>query len=274
MDPWSNIEISPDDKEINQINKFEASMGDIPPSIRKIRELVTRFEVCHFKYQQHLNYVSESIHNLDPSIDPDTIGLNHISKGEYAWLNDKTGRSLSGQQYLWSLNNWLAGRDQKKTSSDHDRSLDLKVSEWLRYKSNDKERVVRLLIARLTYDWESFERLQGDGQYKELENQACMMDICHYAFPNHLNALIQAIGRMQPLKNFEGCGSYNSDIKKFISGKFTETVSEISEIIKSKKPELLNHSNWLRIWLYLCLAKTIKEQSGLTDTLPEISRDS
>lgn len=41
MDPWSNIETSPRDTEICQINKLEITLGDIPPAIRKIRELIT-----------------------------------------------------------------------------------------------------------------------------------------------------------------------------------------------------------------------------------------
>lgn len=51
MNPWSNIETSAQDTEIAEVNKLETTLGDIPPPVRKIRELITRFEVCHFKYQ-------------------------------------------------------------------------------------------------------------------------------------------------------------------------------------------------------------------------------
>ena len=270
MDPWSNIETSTQDTEIAVVNKLEITLGNIPHSIREIRELITRFEVCHFKYQQHLKYIHDSILNLDPATDSNKIGANHISKGENAWINDKTGRSLLGQQYLWALNNWLSKRDQRKMPKDHDLSLDLKISKWLGDKTSDKERIIRLLIARLTYDWESYEKLQQGGQFKDIDYQVCRMDICHYAFPSHLNTVIQAIGKMKATKNFEGCGSYNSEIKTFIKEIFLELYSTIQDMSKPDNTQIQSKNDQFRIWLYLCLAKTIKEQTGITDPLPKL----
>jgi len=90
MDPWSNIEVSSQDTEITEIDKFEDTLDNIPSPVRKIRELITRFEVCHFKYEQHLKYINDSIVNLEPNTDPSKIGSNHINKGENGWENDKT----------------------------------------------------------------------------------------------------------------------------------------------------------------------------------------
>ena len=268
MDPWSNIETSTQDTEIAEVNKLETALGDIPPSVRKIRELITRFEVCHFKYQQHLKYIHDSILNLNPSIDSNKIGANHISKGENAWINDKTGRSLLGQQYLWGLNNWLSKTGQRRIPKEYDSRLELRISKWLGDNTPDKERIVSLLIARLTYNWESYEKLQFGGQFKELEFQTCRMDICHYSFPSHLDTLIQAIGKMQSHKDLEGCGSYNSEIKMFITKKYSEIVSLLNEISTSKVIPDQDKKDQFRIWLYLCLAKTLKEQTDITDSLP------
>ena len=215
-----------------------------------------------------MKYVGDSILYLNPIIDSDKIGSNHISKGENAWIQDKTGRSLIGQQYLWALNNWLSIKDKRKIPDDHDINLDLKTSKWLRDRTPDKERIVRLLISRLTYDWESCEKLQLGGQFKDLEFQTCRMDICHYAFPNHLDTLIQAIGKMQPRKDPEGCGGYTSEIKVLITNKFFDIVSTIIDITKGKVLLNMNKNDRFRVWLYLCLAKTIKEQTDITDPLP------
>ena len=204
MNPWSNIEILDQDQEITGLDKLENNLDIIPPLVKRIRELITRFEVCHSKYKKHLNYIEDSIINLDPAIDPDKIGENHIRNGENAWINDKTGRSLAGQQYLWSLSSWLRKKGQRKTTENNDSKLESKISKWLGNKADDKERLVKLLIARLTYDWESYEKLQVGEQFKELEYQACRMDICHYAFPDHLNALIQATGKMHQSENYRG----------------------------------------------------------------------
>jgi len=270
MNPWSNIDLSSEDTEIAEIDKFESALNDIPSSARKIRELITRFEVCHFKYCQHIRYIQDSIANLEPITDPGKIGSNHINKGENAWVNDKTGRSLIGQQYLWILKNWLTTINLDIIQDHYDKNLDLKISKWLGCKTPDKERIVRLLIARLTYDWESYEKLQQGGQFKDLEYQTCRMDICHYAFPDHLDSLIRAIGEMRANKDLEGCGSSNSEIKTFIKEKYAELCLFIQN--KSKPDNLLLQSknDRIRVWLYVCLAKTIKEQTGITDSLPRL----
>jgi hypothetical protein len=65
MNSWSNIQISAQDSEIIKINNLEKRLGKLPDKIYKIRELITRFEVCHFKYQLHLKKIKRSISELN-----------------------------------------------------------------------------------------------------------------------------------------------------------------------------------------------------------------
>jgi len=271
MNLWKNIEVSSQDTEITEIDKFESTLDNIAAPVLKIRELITRFEVCHFKYKQHLKYIYDSITNLEPFTDPGKIGSNHISQGGNAWENDKTGRSLIGQQYLWILKNWLTKTNQDLITNHYDKNLDLRISKWLGEKTPDKERIVRLLIARLTYDWESYEKLQLGGEFKDLEYQTWRMDICHYAFPKLLNSLLQAIGEMKPFKDLEGCGSFDSEIKTTIKKEFLELCCSIQNMTKADNFQIQNINDRLKVWLYACLAKTIKEQIGLVDSLPNLS---
>ena len=39
MNPWINIEVAPDDKEILALNQFELQLGNIPKQVYKVREL-------------------------------------------------------------------------------------------------------------------------------------------------------------------------------------------------------------------------------------------
>lgn len=181
MNTWSNIAPSSGDPEIIEINQFEGTLGQISKTINEVRELITRFEVCHFKYQQHLENIKESINNLTPYIRPDQIGANHIRNGIAVLNDDKTGRSHIGQQYVDALRHWL-GDPQENTDYFND-ALNQKITTWLGSKSPDKIRLVRLLLARLIWDWDAYEKYQEKGEYKELEFQASRMDICHYAFP-------------------------------------------------------------------------------------------
>ena len=200
MKAWSNIQISPQDPEIIKINNFEAKLGKLPDKAYKIRELITRYEVCHFKYQQHLKKIKDSIINLEPNIDLTKIGIYHVQHGEGAWKNDATGKSIVGQQYIWAIKEWLNGNPQKEIPDNYNKELGRKIQEWIGDKSTDKVRLVRLLLARLTWDWKSYEELQHEGEYKDLELQICRMDICHYAFPTNLDRLLQGIGEMRSIE--------------------------------------------------------------------------
>jgi hypothetical protein len=151
MSAWSNIEISPQDSEIIEINKLEETLGKISENVQMIRELITRFEVCHFKYQQHFKHIKNSILNLEPSVMPTKIGSNHLSKGKDVVKNDKTGRSTLGQQYMNSLMKWL-GDSSQENSNHFNIDLNQRVTKWLKDKNPDKERLVRLLIARIIWD--------------------------------------------------------------------------------------------------------------------------
>jgi hypothetical protein len=78
---------------------------------------------------------------------------------------------------------------------------------------------------------------------------------------------------MQSHKDLEGCGSYTTEIKKFITRKYSEIVSSIIDISKDKVLHNQNKNDQFRIWLYLCLAKTIKEQTGKKDSLPILNNN-
>lgn len=268
MSSWSNIEILAQDSEIIEIDKFEETLGKVSENVQKVRELIRRFEVCHFKYKEHLKYIQESIKNLTPNIEPITIGTNHISKGINVLKNDKTGKSRQGQQYLYSLMDWLGDSLQEK-SEYFNNEINQQIPKWLGDKNQDKERIVRLLIARLMWDWKLYEEYQQGGKYKELEFQACRMDICHYAFPKHLDLLLQGIGKMEPIDNFEGCGSFNSEIKTYVEEKF----SMLCDYLKSNtNKNNLDQHEYIKTWLIACLAKTLKEQVGLKKSLPQLNK--
>ncbi len=266
MKSWSNIEVSPHDPEIVQINDLEKRLGKLPETVEQIRELITRFEVCHFKYQHHLKKIKKSILNLNPDTDPSLIGTNHIGKGKDAWKNDKTGRSKTGQQYIRAIQKWMGEDTPTENHACYDPQLEEKIEKWLGNESTDKTRLVRLLVARLIWDWTSYEELQKGGQYKELEQQIIRMDICHYAFPENLDSVLQAVGEMKPLKSFEGCGSYNAAIQAHVKKELSSLRTILQMMIdkgQSDRDELI------RAWLLTCLIKTIKEQTGLKKPLIE-----
>ncbi len=271
MKAWSNIEISPQDPEIIRINELEKGLGELSEKVIEVRELITRFEACHFKFRHHLERIKNSITSLEPNVNPTAIGINHIRHGESAWLNDTTGRSFMGQQYLWAIKNWLNDNPEKNISGRSDKKLNEQVENWLGDKSPDKIRLVRLIMARLTWDWKSHEELQHGGEFKDIELQCSRMDICHHAFPANIESLLQALGQMKPVKDmrFQGCGTYNDDIRAFIKKEFLV----LNDMLKSSGISGKSDKNELtRTWLTASLAKTIKEQINLSMPLEGLGK--
>jgi len=266
MNTWSNIEISSQDPETIEIDNFEEAIGKISEDVKQVRELITRFEVCHFKYQQHFKHIKASIITLKPCVVPIQIGSNHISKGKNVLSRDKTGRSILGQKYVNSLMKWL-GDCIQEDSNYFNEKIHQRIIKWLGNSNADKKRLVRLLIARLTWNWKAYEEYQIKGEYKELEYQVCRMDICHYAFPEHLELLLQGIGRLEPVDKFEGCGSFNIDIKAYVEKQFLI----LCDYLKINSNEnIIEQDEKIKLWLVACLAKTLKEQVGLKEFLPQL----
>ncbi len=269
MKAWSNIQISPQDPEIVKINHLEKTLGDLPDKVYKIRDLITRFEVCHFKYRQHLRKINDSILDLEPGVDTAKIGINHIRHGERVLNSDTTGKSLTGQQYVWAVKEWLNDDQPDEISGKYDKTLGKEIHKRLGDKNPDKIRLVRLLLARLTWDWESYEKWQQGGEFRDIELQAGRMDICHYAFPKNLDLLLQGIGQMKAVREeeFEGCGSYNTGIKACLEKEFLDLNDQLKTLKINTGPD---RNNLIRAWLVACLAKTIKENIKIAVPVTDI----
>ena len=259
VEPWSNIQIAPDDPEIVMIDNFEMKLGRLPDRIVKIRELITRFEVCHFKYREHLQRIKKSIATLVPEVDTEKIGSNHIRHGDDVIVRDITGRSHTGLQYVRALRFWL-NDDLEIEETDHrEEELVVKIYKKLGDRDPDKVHFIKLLLARLNWDWVSYKDLLKGGRFKAIEDQASRMDICHYAFPGNLDALLEGIGKLKPVEEeyFEGCGSYNNGVKDYLYKEFRELNAAIPE-------KYLVNNDSIRAWLIACLAKTIKANVQIT----------
>lgn len=269
MNAWSNIEISPGDPEIAKINTLEKKLGKLPDNVKKVRELITRFEVCHFKYQLHLKKIRDSIIDLKPKVDTDKIGINHIKNGESVLNKDITGKSYTGLQYVWAIKTWLGDNSATGISDKYDKKLGNRIHKWLGNKNPDKTRLTRLLLARLTWDWQPYEKLRQGGELKDLEFQVCKMDICHYAFPKNLEKLLKGIGQLKAIdeKEFEGCGSYNSYIKSWLEKEFLDVNENLKSLINNK---IANKDDLMRIWLTACLAKTMKVNINISMPVTEL----
>jgi hypothetical protein len=132
MNAWSNIQFSPQDPEIAKIDDLEKRLGELSNQANKIRELITRFEVCHFKYRQQLRIIRDSIISLNSNVDINKIGIHHVQHGENSWKSDTTGKSLIGQQYIWAIKEWLNDDHPKGIFEHYNKKSDKKFENgWV-----------------------------------------------------------------------------------------------------------------------------------------------
>ncbi len=139
MDSWRNIIISKNDPEIIEINKLENELEVVSTSVRAVRQLITKFEICHFKFAIHYDYILRSIEFLSPFVDPDSIGSSHPRKGPDSWKKNKTGRSRTAHIYIDALQLWLNPKSLTGIDS-HTRVIQLMEAHitelWLSSKYN------------------------------------------------------------------------------------------------------------------------------------------
>lgn len=267
MDSWRNITISENDPEIIKINKLENTLELVSTSVRAVRQLITMFEICHFKYAIHYDYILRSIEFLSPFVDPDSIGSSHPRKGLDAWRKSKTERSRTAQIYIDAIILWL--NPKSLTGFDpHLRVIQIMkahVTKLIGERNNEKESLVELLIKRLL--WRPIERHSLGVQLDRLQDQIERTDICHYTFPDNIEQVLASIGSLTPAKDFQGCGSYNSSIKSQVSVWFQQLCKWINGE-SGYLDRILGKRNKMKIWLAACLAKTLKEQVGIMDKIP------
>jgi hypothetical protein len=118
-------------------------------------------------------------------------------KNETALRKDKTGRYILGQQYVWALINWLADYPPLNLSGFSTNEIYTNTSNWLGNKSPQKEKLVRIVVAKLTHDWKSLKKFNHTSENKRLSCFAYSMEIWNITFPEKLDLLLKDIGKIE-----------------------------------------------------------------------------
>jgi len=268
---WSNIGLEQPDDETTQIYRMERRLGQLPQVAKSIRELIVRLEICHFKFERHLKRIIESIGKMNIDFDSKSMGKFHPKEGENAWKGDKTGRSRQGQEYIWALQMWLSGdlHPSEQNRRGIPQSVFERVYGALGNRDERKEALVMALLDRLLW--------KGDHQWWCREfgligDQIDRTDICHYSFPKNVERMIEAIGRLEPLPDFEGCASFDEERRQYAQ----RCYKALSAWLEGRRDEVevgLGEKTPVKEWLVACLAKTLKEHAELEDSLLLTSDD-
>ena len=141
----------------------------------------------------------------------------------------------------------------------------MKICNSLGEPDSDKRVLVEALINRLLWKFGN-ERQPLPEKFDEIGEQIDRTDICHYTFPVNVERIISAIGRLMPLSDFEGCGSFGSEQLRLTEEYFNELCNWLQKR-RSRLDTQLGKRTPLKRWLAACLAKTIKEYTGLREPM-------
>jgi hypothetical protein len=108
---------------------------------------------------------------------------------------DKSHKKLQVQQYLRASVNWLAEHPGAEPAERINESLLHHVNACLGRKSPEKESLVRVMIAHLTYDNQSMKKLRGLIANKKMINRIEQIDVFSNDFQKQIDRLLLTIGQ-------------------------------------------------------------------------------
>jgi len=250
LEPWANIGLIEPDEEVTALWKLQQALLLPAPSARRIRELITRLKICHFKFPRHLQRIMAAIGTMRWELDLAQIGQAHPRKGPQASLMDTTGRSQQAESFIAALEGWLAGQ-----------SPETEVAEevWAALGSQDDQKVSLVAALARQLRWQ-YEAGSLGPELSLWDYQLRRTHQCHYTFPQNVRRLIEAIGRGKPLEEFEGCGSFSSEnlalARSTIEGLYAWLTQGGGPLAAR-----LGHSTPEKEWLARCLRYTLIGQT-------------
>ena len=96
-------------------------------------------------------------------------------------------------------------------------------------------------------------------------------DLCHYSFPANVEKMICAIGRLEQVPDFVGCGSCDETRSRMAREYFRNLCAWLRGRRSSLASQLGERSP-VKEWLAACLAKTLKEHGGCGAACHRIER--
>jgi hypothetical protein len=230
-----------------------------------IHDVFSKFETSQFQFKRNNQSPLKSIsgpesQRIDNKPEPDSS-----LKNENALRKDKTGRYFLGQQYVWALINWLADYPPLNLSGFFSNEIYTNVSTWLGNKTPQKEKLVRIIVAKLTHDWKSLKRFNHSSENKGLAYFAYSMEIWNITFPEKLDLLLQDIGKIEA-KNIDPNKSHSidKDEKTNIEKEFAIICNLMNSGTVINSNSLIDKNDLIKNWLIASITTTLKDQTGFT----------
>jgi len=250
LGPWANIGLAEPDDEVAALWEWEQRLEWPPSSAQITRELISRLQICHFKFPRHVGKIIEAIGAMRSPVDPDQIGRTHPRYGPQASQADAAGRSSEAERFIAALEIWLAGHPPRTSVGEV-------ITAALGDRSHLKEQLVSALSRQLRRQHRAGDLGPELGSW---DYQIRCTHQCHHTFPQNVHRILEAIGRGEPVEEFEGCGTFDAEHLAVACQTIQDLEAWLSHGAGPLGPEL-GPSVPAKVWLSRCLRYTLIGQT-------------
>lgn len=203
---WANCALSPD-AEILAIDRMEDELAGVPEGARRVRSLISTFELCHHDAAHRMNNILDAIEALDTAKGHGTRPASREHPAERSW-RDAMIRVRQRAATVDPLRRWQLERVAEKIHSVLDPA---QPYTWLLLCDDGGTRATcpDAYVREEEYWLATITTMIHDPAELSLALAIDMLWPCHWNFEVNLQIVLDAIdGDLHPTTHFTACGRH------------------------------------------------------------------
>ena len=201
---WVNCALSPD-SEIEAIDEMEDALGEVPEGARRVRALISSFELCHHDAAHRIDNLLDAIDALDTDKGFGRRPPGRMHPSERVW-GEAIGRVEARAVNADSLRKWQLARVVEKIRSVLDPR---QPYTWLLLSDDGtyRDTCPAIYLPDEEHWLATAKTMLHDPEELSLALAIDMLWPCHWRFEANLQIVLDAIdGELRPSVPFTACG--------------------------------------------------------------------
>jgi hypothetical protein len=255
---WANCALK-NDSEIETIDEMEDALGEVPEGVRRVRALISTFELCHHDAGHRIDNILDGIDTLDTNKGFGMRPSGREHPAERSW-REAMRRVEARAANADSLQRWQLERVVDKIRSELDRTQSY---SWLMLREDGGYHDACPEVYRADQEhWlATATTILQDPDDLSLAVAIDMLWPCHWRFEGNLQIVLNAIdGDLRPETPFAACG------RNIEMTPLRERVQRTCALLKN-----VGKPGTARRWLAASLDKTLRLQLSPPEDLRAVS---
>ncbi len=201
---WVNCALTTD-PEIEAIDEIEDALGEVIQGAKRVRALISTFELCHHDAAHRIDNILDGIDALDTDKGFGTRPAGHVHPSEHMWA-EAIARVEARAVNADSLREWQLERVVEKIRSVLDPT---QPYTWLLLRDDGSYRDTcpAVYLSAEEHWLATVKTMLHDPEELSLALAIDMLWPCHWRFEDNLQIVLDAIdGELRPKVPFTACG--------------------------------------------------------------------